>query len=158
MDFAKEQVIDQQKISGRVIERVLEDLYEALWDHDAHKAVHAFASENVMYTMAPPLQSVSGSSPGEEGVRQWLGTFEVGPSFDIRDQHVEVSGDLAVAYRLMHMSGKKTDGEMVDLWYRETNCLRRESGEWRIFHQHQSVPFYMDKAKRAATDLRPEMH
>jgi ketosteroid isomerase-like protein len=29
------------------------------------------------------------------------------------------------------------------------------NGEWRIVHDHSSVPFYMDGSYRAAVDLKP---
>jgi ketosteroid isomerase-like protein len=56
---------------------------------------------------------------------------------------------------LSHMTGRKTDGNDVDLWYRTTACLRRTSDGWRIAHLHNSVPFAMDGSGRALLDLRP---
>jgi ketosteroid isomerase-like protein len=54
------------------------------------------------------------------------------------------------------LSGTKTDGEKADVWwFRQTLCFRRSGGEWRIAHQHESVPFYMDGSYRAAVDLKP---
>jgi len=53
------------------------------------------------------------------------------------------------------MTGRKTDGNDVDLWYRTTACLRRTSDGWRIAHLHNSVPFAMDGSGRALLDLRP---
>jgi ketosteroid isomerase-like protein len=34
-------------------------------------------------------------------------------------------------------------------------CLRKTNGQWRIVHDHSSVPFYMDGSYRAAVDLKP---
>jgi PhnB protein len=53
------------------------------------------------------------------------------------------------------MNGTKTDGEQVDLWFRATVGLRKIGGRWRITHEHESVPFYMDGSYRAAVDLKP---
>jgi ketosteroid isomerase-like protein len=38
---------------------------------------------------------------------------------------------------------------------RETVCLLREDGQWKIVHEHTSVPFYMDGSLRPAFDLEP---
>lgn len=38
------------------------------------------------------------------------------------------------------MSGTRTDGERTDLWFRETVCLRKAGGAWKITHEHNSVP------------------
>jgi PhnB protein len=43
----------------------------------------------------------------------------------------------------------------MDIWIRATVCLRRIEGEWKIAHEHTSVPFYMDGSARAAVDLKP---
>jgi ketosteroid isomerase-like protein len=53
------------------------------------------------------------------------------------------------------MSGTKTDGVQVDLWFRFTVGLRRTPAGWQITHEHESTPFYMDGSGRAATDLMP---
>jgi ketosteroid isomerase-like protein len=53
------------------------------------------------------------------------------------------------------MTGTKTDGQKVDLWFRATACLIRRTGRWRIEHVHNSVPFAMDGSYRALLDLKP---
>jgi ketosteroid isomerase-like protein len=47
------------------------------------------------------------------------------------------------------------DGEKVDMWLRETLCFRKIDGKWKITHEHESVPFYMDGSFKAAVDLKP---
>jgi ketosteroid isomerase-like protein len=66
-----------------------------------------------------------------------------------------VGDDVAYAVALHHMTGTKTDGTQVDLWFRATACLRREDGAWKITHIHNSVPFAMDGSNRALLDLTP---
>jgi len=43
----------------------------------------------------------------------------------------------------------------VSFWMRETLCLERIGGDWKIVHEHTSVPFYMDSTLRPAFDLEP---
>ena len=50
----------------------------------------------------------------------------------------------------------KADGGPQDLWFRATLGLRKTGGTWKITHEHNSTPFYMDGSGRAANDLRPE--
>jgi ketosteroid isomerase-like protein len=52
------------------------------------------------------------------------------------------------------MRATTTDGEETELWFRQTMCLRKLGGKWRIAHEHDPVPFYMDDA-RAAIDVEP---
>ena len=74
---------------------------------------------------------------------------------DVRDLNVSSAEDVAFCTSLNHMTGTKTDGEPVDLWFRATYGLRKIDGRWVIVHEHESVPFYMDGSYRAAVDLRP---
>jgi PhnB protein len=53
------------------------------------------------------------------------------------------------------MHGTKTDGAKGDLWFRHTFGFQRIKGEWKIAHEHESVPFYMDGSFKAAIDLKP---
>ena len=38
---------------------------------------------------------------------------------------------------------------------RQTTCLKKIDGAWKITHDHTSVPFYMDGSYKAAVDLKP---
>ena len=60
---------------------------------------------------------------------------------------------MAFGHGLSRLSGNKLDGETNEIWFRQTFGFRRIAGEWRIAHQHESVPFYMDGSYRAAVDL-----
>ena len=68
---------------------------------------------------------------------------------------ITAGDEVAFAHGLIHMTGRKTDGEQVDLWFRQTVGLKLLHGAWKIVHEHDSVPFYMDGSFRAAVDLKP---
>lgn len=136
--------------------RALRDrLTEALRSKDAEGVVSCFAQQNVMFTLAPPLQSKSGSSPGQQGVEEWFAGFDGPLGYEVRDLQITAGADVAFCHSLCRMSGRKRAGEQVDLWLRETLGLRKLDGEWKIAHQHESVPFYMDGNLKAAVDLKP---
>ncbi len=73
-----------------------------------------------------------------------------------RDLRITADEDVAFCHSLNRMSGVKTDGEKADMWLRETICFRKIDGKWKITHEHESVPFYMDGSYKAAVDLKPE--
>jgi ketosteroid isomerase-like protein len=60
-----------------------------------------------------------------------------------------------VGHGLIHVSTHMKSGEDAAWWMRATVCLARQSGQWKIVHEHTSVPFYMDGSYRAAIDLSP---
>ncbi|PEN13328.1 DUF4440 domain-containing protein [Longibacter salinarum] len=53
----------------------------------------------------------------------------------LKDQHIEVIGDLAYEIGVEH-GELKMGGHAVDLEHRVTNIYRRESGEWKLVHHH----------------------
>lgn len=51
--------------------------------------------------------------------------------------------------------GRADDEAQITAFFRQTLCFRKIRGAWKIAHQHESVPFYMDGSYRAAVDLEP---
>jgi ketosteroid isomerase-like protein len=68
---------------------------------------------------------------------------------------VFADGSIAFSTALSRISGTKTDGADVSLWFRSTNGYRKENGAWKLVHLHSSVPFAMDGSFRACVDLQP---
>ncbi|HEY3956332.1 MAG TPA: nuclear transport factor 2 family protein [Streptosporangiaceae bacterium] len=130
---------------------------------DAAQIVADIAPDAVNYSLAPPLrfgrgdlQDIGGGRKVDmttaDGVQTWLDGFGEGPfEFEIRDLQVVAGGDAAYAHGLARMGSAGN----FSLWFRITFGLRRIDGRWRIAHQHESVPFYMDQSMRAAVDLEP---
>jgi ketosteroid isomerase-like protein len=136
------------------IRRLIGDLRRATCAKDVAGVLATGADGVVTYSLAPPLQSEA--DPEGAGLKAWFDTWDGDIGLEHRDLVVCADGDVAFAHGLAHMSGRKIDGERPDLWYRETYGLRRIGGAWKIVHEHQSTPFYMDGSLRAATDLKPQ--
>jgi hypothetical protein len=121
-----------------------EDLRRELAPQHLHRAGHRarhracdgspltgpYAHGTVRYTLAPPLVQGPDTAYGDaDGLRTWFATFD---------------GPIEISYP-----------EPFTLWFRSTFGLRRIDGDWRIVHQHESTPFYMDGSFKAAVDLTP---
>ena len=68
-----------------------------------------------------------------------------------------MSGGPAVCYLLIAhlLTGTSKSGKTSDVWFRSTLGFRKVGGEWKIVHEHESVPFLMDGSDKAALDLKP---
>jgi PhnB protein len=137
------------------IRAVRDELTEAIRAKDADGVVSHFAAEAVMFVLAPPLQFKADEGPGKDGVKEWFDTFQGPIGYEIRDLKITTGETVAFCHSLNRISGTRGDGEETDIWVRESLGLRKIDGEWKITHQHQSVPFYMDGSNRAAVDLKP---
>ncbi|BBA35129.1 uncharacterized protein sS8_3186 [Methylocaldum marinum] len=52
-----------------------------------------------------------------------------------------MSGDLAFAHWLFRFTGEDKDHPAMQTWMRLTTCCQRQQGQWRILHEHCSLPF-----------------
>lgn len=138
------------------IHRLLQARADALRSRNAEAVLSHYASEAVIFELAPPLK-LDSAADGDEvaGLRDWLASFRTALTYEYGELSIQAEGSLALCVALVRMSGSKHSGEEMDLWFRSTLGLRRLEAGWKIVHEHNSVPFYMDGSLRAAVDLRP---
>jgi PhnB protein len=134
------------------IRSLVDDWARAIRAKDPAGVIAHYAPASVTFDLAPPLISTGADA---KGLQAWFSTWQGPLGYEIRDVNVTAGDDVAFCYGLTRLSGTKTDGEKADVWFRQTLCFRKVEGEWRIAHQHESVPFYMDGSYRAAIDLTP---
>lgn len=134
------------------ITTMLDDWAKALREKDAARVVAHHLDGFVQFSLAPPLVSEAADA---EGLDQWFDTWRGPLGFEISELDIAAAGDVAYCHSLNRLSGTKTDGTTNDIWFRQTLGLRKTGGAWKIAHQHESVPFYMDGSYRAAVDLAP---
>jgi PhnB protein len=117
---------------------------------DADGVMSHYAADRVTFDLARPLIS---SGADANGLQAWFSTWQGLIGYEIRNLNITAGADTVFCHSLNRLSGTTTDGEKEDVWFRQTLCLRKIRADWRIAHQHESVPFYMDDSYRAAVDL-----
>lgn len=137
---------------AEAINTTLASWASALGNKDAAGVVRHLSDDVVSFTLAAPLVH---KGKGEKGLEGWFSTWEGPIGGDAVDVRLTVGGDVAFWTGLVQMTGKKSDGFEVDLWFRQTLGLRKEAGVWTIVHEHTSVPFAMDGSGRAELTLKP---
>jgi ketosteroid isomerase-like protein len=132
---------------------VVETMRRANHEKNAAEFATQFASDSVIYNLAPPLVH-HGVDVREK--QAWFDSWATPVSIESHDLKVTVSGDFAFCHGYLRLSGTKKGTDIpVDFWMRETLCLERRGSGWQIVHEHTSVPFYMDGSLRPAFDLEP---
>jgi ketosteroid isomerase-like protein len=130
------------------IRAVLADRANAMRERDAERFIAHYAPEVVKFDLVPPLMITASEARDAEAMRAWFASNPGGPvGYEIRDLAVTVGGDVAFCHSINHLAGA--------LWFRSTVGLRKTNGTWRITHEHNSTPFYMDGSGKAAIDLKP---
>jgi PhnB protein len=134
------------------VQAVIEDWTDAIRTKDATRVFAHGTTDFVQFSMAPPLVA---DTTNAEGLEQWFTTWRGPIDYGVRDLRITAGDDVAFAHSLNRMRGARTSGEATDVWFRHTLCLRKVGGAWKIAHEHESVPFYMDGSMKAAVDLKP---
>jgi len=134
------------------IRAVIEERAKAIRAKNAADVVRHHAPDFVQFSLAPPLISTAADA---EGWNAWFATWRGGLGYEIHRLHVTAAGEVAFTRSLNRLSGTTVDGETEDIWFRQTLGFHKVAGEWKIVHEHESVPFYMDGSLKAAVDLQP---
>ena len=134
------------------IRALAEGIHRAHYEKNVRAIAAPFAGDAAIFNRAPPLVH---HGVNLEEKQAWLDTWDGPIELESRDWKINVSGDQAFCHFFLHMNGTKVGGQRVSFWMRETVCLLRENGQWKIVHEHTSVPFYMDASTRPAFDLEP---
>ena len=137
---------------AEAIGAVLAHWASALGNKDAAGVVEHLSDDIVSFTLAAPLAHKGKDAVGLQG---WFSTWDGPIGGDAVDVKLTVGDAVAFWTGLVHMTGRKTDGIDVDLWFRQTLGLKKEAGTWKIVHEHTSVPFAMDGSGLAELGLKP---
>lgn len=124
------------------IRQLTEEFELAVRARDLDRIMLQYAPDVVAFDAVGELQF-----KGTEAYRaHWLRCFDFcqGDSFfETHDIQITASGDLAFSHALNHCGGANDKGEMQTGWMRGTRCWRRQDGDWKVVHEHFSMPFDM---------------
>ena len=122
-------------------------------DLDGVMRMYAPGNALTAYDIVPPLK-YRGADAYRKDYATLFASFAGSPHVEFPGMHIETGKDVAFVYGLERMTGKLTDGTTMDVWLRYTDGLKRIDGQWRVVHEHVSVPVDMASGK-ARLDLKP---
>ena len=126
----------------------------AMRNGDADALVADYVPGAVRYNLDPPLQHIGADA---DWLRGWFAKFDGAVDFEVRDLKVTANEGIAFCHSLNRMTATPLGApESFTMWFRATYALQHTGGKWRIVHEHESTPFYMDGSFLAATDLLPD--
>jgi len=64
-------------------------------------------------------------------------------AFELKDLTIQQNDQLAFSHALVYCEGSNEKGETQGCWMRLTQGWQKQQGQWRIIHEHFSVPFDM---------------
>ena len=112
----------------------------ALEAKDVEGLTAAYDPGVVLFDAIPPCRVV-GVAHLRELWSMCLPCFPDDFTSEHRDVTVAVSGDVAFAHGLHRTKTADPDHPAGQTWLRFTSCYRRIEGQWRVVHEHISIPF-----------------
>jgi ketosteroid isomerase-like protein len=134
-------MMQQDRPAEIEIKSLLEDWAAAVRQHDLPAVLAHHERDIVMFDLPPPLQC-SGIDAYEQTWGLLFRYHKIGSAFDFRELAVTAGEDVAFAVAIM-WCGPGSSSNPVDkdgFLFRLTIGLRKVDGEWRIAHEHHSVP------------------
>jgi ketosteroid isomerase-like protein len=126
----------QSETAERPIRALIEAWADAVRRHDVPGILAHHAQDIVMFDLPPPLKS--------KGMEEYKKTWDLffayhkpSQAFDIEELTITAGEDVAFAFAIMRCGG----GSMPDgFLFRLTIGLRKIDGDWRVTHEHHSIP------------------
>ncbi len=108
----------------------------------------------VAYDLVPPLQ-YKGWDAYRADYKAFFDQYDGPIEFEFRDLVINADdATFGYSHELQRVSGTLKAGRQAAFWVRVTDIYRKIDGQWRVVHEHVSVPTNRETGK-AALDLTP---
>ncbi len=93
----------------------------------------------LIYDVLAPMKC-QGAAAYRQSWDEWQPDTQDAGQFGLEDLSVTAGADVAFAHCFIRCGGTLPNGKTFEDLVRATFCLRKESGSWKVAHQHISKP------------------
>jgi ketosteroid isomerase-like protein len=123
-----------------VIRALVETRLRAVRAKDVDSLGEVLSPNLATFDVVEPMRR-SGAQASLARAREWFGSFrDAAIGVETRDMQIFAGPDAAFAFYLVRFSGQQQT-QKIDMWVRSTLGFAKLNGEWRLVHEHSSVPF-----------------
>jgi uncharacterized protein (TIGR02246 family) len=130
------------------------------WTKAAHEknldgvmSIYQRGQSLVAYDIVPPLQ-YKGWDAYRADYKAFFDMYDGPIEFEFRDLVIAADAAFGYSHELQRVSGTLKGGQKTAIWLRVTAIYQKTGGQWRVVHEHVSVPANLETGK-AALDLTP---
>ncbi|MBC7658260.1 MAG: nuclear transport factor 2 family protein [Chitinophagaceae bacterium] len=124
---------------------------------DLECIVAFYADPLVAFDLMPPLQFKDLAKYKDISWKQsFIDHFQFPITYQVVDRKIHAEDKIAFAHGLLRVEGVSKKGEVMEMWMRNTTCLQRIGGRWKISHEHNSIPIESNTMK-GMINLEPEI-
>lgn len=128
------------------IQAVIDALMKAVRTNDVEAFLRHCAPDIVVFDLVAPLEQKGWDAfrrSWDIGLRSFEGPIE----YEVEHLDISIGGDIAWSRSLAQFGGTTKDGTRTMNRIRSTLAFRKVGKEWKLVHQHVSVPFDMKNGK-----------
>jgi ketosteroid isomerase-like protein len=144
---------DLPKSNEATIRALMDEWTEAIRARDLDKLMAHYAPDVMVFDLTQALSYV-GAARYRENIAGWFSAWQGPIHCERRDLAITAGDDVAFSSSLTHNSGIGPGGEKIDFWVRVTVGFRKIDNQWKVTHEHVSMPFDMETGK-ASINLQP---
>ena len=135
------------------VRELMEGTVKACRDKDVDALIAHYADDMVAFDLINPLQYF-GSDQVAKRASEWLFSFDGPIDYELKDLEIVAGDGVAHCHSMNHVVGTNMEGQVIDMWWRQTAALKKVGSKWQVTHTHSSVPFDMETGK-ASMGLKP---
>ena len=121
------------------LRRCIDELAQAIRDKNVEKVMTFYAPEIVAFDVRPPLDA-RGTAAYRQNFERWFASFEGPLGFEFHHLRITPGESAAFCHYLALVTGARSNDRSSGYWVRGTTCFERRDGEWRVTHEHISMP------------------
>ncbi len=132
--------IENMSADEAEIRHMMHEWSRALEARDLDRLFRDYAPDAILYDAIPPYKTT-----GVDNIRQsWANCLPYFPETfqsEHRDIRIHVAGDTAFMHCVHHFVTTPADHPCGQTWLRVTVGYRKISGQWKVIHEHVSLPY-----------------
>jgi ketosteroid isomerase-like protein len=137
---------DLPNTNEALIRALMDQWTEAVRARDSDKLMEHYASDVVVFDLTPAASYI-GAARYRQHIEGWFSAWQGPILCERRELSITAGDDVAFSTSLTHNSGVGPGGEKNDFWVRVTVGFRKIDGNWKVTHEHVSMPLDMATMK-----------
>lgn len=122
---------------AKEIEALMNEWTEALQQKDAELMAHYYSEDAKVYDLGSQTTS---KAAYKELWSNCFPYFDDNIAVERKGITIHASEDMAFVYGYSRVLGAKTDDPAAKAWCRMTVCYQKVKDQWRVIHEHISMP------------------
>jgi len=122
-----------------VLRRRIDEIAQAIRDKDLDQLMTFYSPDVTVFDIPAPLD-VRGAGAYRENLERWFDSFKGPMGFELHNLRIAAGDVVAFCHYLGLVMGARSADHRLGYWVRGTTCFERRDGEWRVTHEHISMP------------------